>query len=392
MKLVVAGGTGRQGRGAIWYLLKQKDVAQIVVGARRLDKVKELVAGLGDKRLVAKFLDVHDIGNATEVFKGADVIVNCVYEGYRTDENYADLKLTTTEAALEAGVNYTELGGGPSAPEQLALSDEFKKKELLAIPGVGALTGLIQIMAAYGINKLARSDSIDAKSGGRDLVSPEEHSQPLAWGSSLGGATRFRYSVNSIYYEDGKLHYGPPRDKPEVFKFREPIGAVTIAQTPNAAVISLSRSFPDLKYISVKTGEDPDFCTKVIFFRGLGFFGKNPLNVQGQMVLPWEVLSALVEQLAPETKPADIRWETRVVVRGEKNGSEVEYHISSLSKEEKVARAGLRVAIAAVMVGRGQTKGKGVLMPEACIPPEQYLDELAHAGTEEIEITRKMRL
>lgn len=52
MKVVVAGATGKQGRGALWYLLKQKDVSQIVAAARRVDRVKELVARLGDERLM----------------------------------------------------------------------------------------------------------------------------------------------------------------------------------------------------------------------------------------------------------------------------------------------------------------------------------------------------
>jgi hypothetical protein len=41
------------------------------------------------------------------------------------------------------------------------------------------------------------------------------------------------------------------------------------------------------------------------------------------------------------------------------------------------------------MLARGQTKGKGVLMPEVCIPPELFLNAFANAGME-IEIVKKI--
>ncbi|GAI59501.1 unnamed protein product, partial [marine sediment metagenome] len=51
MKVVVTGVAGKQGGGTLWYLLKQKDISQIVAADIRVDKVEELVASLRDKRL-----------------------------------------------------------------------------------------------------------------------------------------------------------------------------------------------------------------------------------------------------------------------------------------------------------------------------------------------------
>jgi len=115
------------------------------------------------------------------------------------------------------------------------------------------------------------------------------------------------------------------------------------------------------------------------------------------MVLPWEVLMALIERLPPETEPGDVRSEKIVIVRGEEDGKEVEYTLSWARtdptglREQIVPSSGLCAAIAAVMLARGKTKGKGVLMPEVCIPPEQYLDEFAKIGMD-IEIMRKVKL
>jgi lysine 6-dehydrogenase len=380
--------------------LKQEDISQIVATARGVDRVRELVASLGDERLVAKFIDLSDIKCAAKVLKGADVVVNC---------SHVSVELPATKAALEAGVNYAGTVGRPPEPEQLALSDEFKRKGILAIPGIGGAAGLVQVMAAYAINKLDRTDSVDIKSGSRDLVPPEEHTRPLAWGPRVGGkgeinldypgldTVRGMYVKASVSYEDGELRWNQPRGNSEVFQFREPIGALTIAQSSGGAVVSLSRSFPGINRITYKTGGDPDQDRKKNFLRDLGFMDEKPINVQGQMVSPWEVLVTLLGQPPPETKPADIRDETRVIVRGEEAGKEVEYNISRLNidpdrfKEYIGLSTGLCSAIAAVMIGRGQIKAKGVLMPELCIPPDRFLDELASLGMD-IEITKTVKL
>jgi saccharopine dehydrogenase-like NADP-dependent oxidoreductase len=182
-----------------------------------------------------------------------------------------------------------------------------------------------------------------------------------------------------------------------LFTFRDPIGTLTVTQTPGSAVISLSRSFPNIRHISLKTGGNPDSDKKVNFIRDLGFFRKEPINVKGQTILPWDVFVALIDKLPAETGPSDIRSEARVIVCGKEAGKEVEYTISwirinnSGPREYIVSSSGLCAAIAAMMLARGQTKGKGVSMPELCIPPEQYLEELADEGME-IEIVRKVRL
>jgi saccharopine dehydrogenase-like NADP-dependent oxidoreductase len=210
-------------------------------------------------------------------------------------------------------------------------------------------------------------------------------------------STRFRYSVESVSYENRKLIYAAPRGNPESCIFRDPIGALTVTQSPGSAVISLSQSFPKIKHITLKTAGNPDFDKNVGLLRNLGFFGNTPINVKGEMVSPWDVLVALIGKLPPETKAPDIRSEARVVVRGEEAGKEVEYSISwlrigsSAAKVHIIASSGLCAAISAVMLGRGQTKGKGVLMPEVCIPPELFLNEFANAGME-IEIVKKMKV
>jgi hypothetical protein len=44
--------------------------------------------------------------------------------------------------------------------------------------------------------------------------------------------------------------------------------------------------------------------------------------------------------------------------------------------------------VAAVIMGRGQVKAKGVVEPELAIPPEQYLEDMVRFGFK-VEIAQK---
>lgn len=84
---------------------------------------------------------------------------------------------------------------------------------------------------------------------------------------------------------------------------------------------------------------------------------------------------------------------------GEKEGRKIEYRIKAVippNLHRKMIerccfgsyRAGICAAVAAVMIGRGQVKAKGVVEPELAIPPEEYLRELVKFGFN-IELTTK---
>ena len=409
MKIVLAGATGKPGRGALWYLLQQSDVSEVVIGARALERTEAIANQFLDRRLVPRAMDLLNVDGCVTAFRGADVVLNCAYEGYPTDENYVNLELLATQAAVQAHVNYVGVGGAPSVPEQLGLSDAFRAKGCLAVLQMGELTGSLQIMAAYAVNRLDRTDSIDIRYGERDLVPPEKHTRPLNWGPKPGekgktntsyiglGSTRYRYGYDSVTYENGALRWDPPRANLETFTFRDPIGSVPVAQSTGGAVVSLSQSYPHILSITRKTGSDPDFERKLTFLRDLGFFSTKPIDVQGQRISPWDVLMALLEQLPPETTPPDICSEAQIIVRGAEMDHAVEYVISwtrtrpDRIREDKVSTTGLSAAIVAVMLGRGQLKGAGIQMPELAVPPGPYLAEFVRAG-KEITITRKVIL
>jgi saccharopine dehydrogenase-like NADP-dependent oxidoreductase len=102
VKLAVTGASGIQGMSAMIYLLEQEDVKEIQVSDNsHMERLRERVDKLNDKRLILRQLDCTDQKTAVEAFKGCEVVINCAY----TPGRY----LNTMKAALEAGANYLDL-------------------------------------------------------------------------------------------------------------------------------------------------------------------------------------------------------------------------------------------------------------------------------------------
>ncbi len=396
MKIAVLGAAGVQGRGAIVYLLEQRDVSEILAVDIREDMLQEMLVRIDDKRLITKYLDLVDYEGSVRVFKGYDVILNSALTlGYY---------VKTTKAALEASANYLDLTTKGEREAQKALNEEFKRKGLVCVQDMGVAPGFTNIMAVYLMDKLDKTDTIDFKMITFDLVPPEEHTRPIRCPIPLGDLM-YLYSRPTYMYENGILNELEPRARPERFIFDEPIGTQIIAGVAHSEPVCLSNSFADrgISRISTKTSYGKDLDSKLVFLRDLGFANRNPIDVKGQRVIPFDVLQSLVDQLPPERKgEPDFIADLVTVATGEKDGKKVEYRMRAsipLSLHKKMKdkgcfgsyRAGVCAGVTAAIIGRGQVKIKGVVEPELAIPPEQYVKDLVKFGFH-IELSQKTLL
>lgn len=401
MKVAATGASGIQGMSAMIYLLEQDDVEEVQVSDNyHLDRLKERVDRLNDKRLIMRHLDCTDQKAASEAFKGYDVVVNCAF----TPGGY----VATTKAALEAGANYLDLTSLGEQPEQLKLSDEFENNGITAILSMGTGPGLTNIMAVYCMNRMDQVENIDYYWGIADVVPPGQHSRPLYWGFGFDGIMSL-IARPSLIYEDGRLQELEPRARPVVFPFKEPIGDLEVAGLAHPEPRMLSQSFPNagIKHIMFREGFDVDSSFKYHFLRDLGFNSNrtDPIDVKGVKVMPFDVLMSLCEQLPPEQKePPHHISEGNCVVQGWKDKQKIEMKImirtapGSEMHERYTSkgafgsyRSGICSAMAGVMMGRGLIEKKGVFEPELCVPSDLYIQEQAKVGME-VEITTKIVL
>lgn len=386
MKIAVTGASGIQGISAMIYLLEQPDVKEIFVSdAYHLDRLKERVARLNDKRLIFRPLDCTDETAATAAFKGYDVVLNCAMSRGKY--------IFTTRAALKAGCHYLDMTSLGEEPLQFALHDEFKKIGKTAVLDMGTAPGLSNVMAVYCMNKLDKTDSIDYAWGVIDIVPADQHTKPLYWGYGFDGIMGLM-SGPSIIYEDGQIKELEPRARPETYRFK--VGDHVIRGMPHREPKMLAESFPNagFKHIMYRQAFNEDLERKYAFLRDLGFASREPIDVKGVKVAPFDVLWELLERLPPEKKtPANIVSEGTCIARGVKDGKPMEIrlmirvdpfgemHKRYTSKgADGSYRTGISAAITAAMLGRGDIKMPGVYRPEICVPPEPYIRAQAQAG------------
>ena len=330
MKIVVTGGAGAMAFPAVIYLLEQNDVTEVLVTDMDKSRLDERIAKLNDSRVVGRELDLMDVETSAQVFSGFDVVYNCAYKTTCS---------AATKAALQAGVNYLDLGGFDKK-EQLSFSDDFDKKGIVGICGVGTASGMSNIMAAYGVQQLDKPESIKILDACVDIVPDTKHSRPLYWGFAIENIID-EFVDDCAYFDNGELKYVPALSYPEVVHFKPPAGPIKVATTVHSEPISLSETFKDrgLKHVCWKIGFEADFEDKMKFLRDLGLFKNEPIEMDGQKISPRALLLKLLHNQPEESNKApDFRGHMIVVVKGEKAGQKVEYTISEFATEALTLR------------------------------------------------------
>jgi lysine 6-dehydrogenase len=187
-------------------------------------------------------------------------------------------------------------------------------------------------------------------------------------------------------FQDGSWYAQQPLSGQEEILFPEPVGRANAVYSLHSECASFPVSFRDkgVRHVSFKIAFPGDFLAKLKFLVDLGFGSEEPVDVRGVKVSPREVLIRLLEAFpAEEVEPQDCDI-LRVVVTGVENGQRVEitnqvvvlpYRRWGISAN--ALDTGTPLAIAGVLLARGEITRRGVSGAELCVPPESFLRELA---------------
>jgi saccharopine dehydrogenase (NAD+, L-lysine-forming) len=156
------------------------------------------------------------------------------------------------------------------------------------------------------------------------------------------------------------------------------IGPSTIYPYPHPEQVTLPRHIP-LRRVTNKGSVLPAAyynLTRDLFQMGLG--SNEPLDVRGQKVVPRDFAMAYIirerERILKESAFGEQRGCVSVIVKGSKEGKAVEYRFHMVSTHQALGEGtGIPAAMGAILMQRGQVSGKGILPPEACINPLQFL-------------------
>jgi saccharopine dehydrogenase (NAD+, L-lysine forming) len=123
---------------------------------------------------------------------------------------------------------------------------------------------------------------------------------------------------------------------------------------------------PDAYYDMIK-----DICR-------LGLHTKDPLTVKGAEVAPYDFSMAFIlkerERILKETNFGTQRGCVKVVVAGRKGGKAKQYIFSMASEGQALGEGtGIPAAFGVALMHRGKVTKKGVLPPEGCVNPMDFI-------------------
>jgi lysine 6-dehydrogenase len=381
LEAVVLGGGGLTGRCTVRDLAAGGRFDRIRVADLDLDLATAAANATGSDRVTAERLDVRDPTGLAAVLKGADVCVNAVQYTFN---------LAVMDGCLAAGVPYLDFGGlFHTTRRQLAQNARFREAGLLAVPGLGQVPGVSNILAADATRDLDRVDSIVIRDGWRDLT-PNGPEIVFTWSPST---FLDEMILEAMVFEDGAYKPYPPMSGGEAFDFPPPVGRTTVYRTLHSepATIPESLGAKGLRHCEWKEGGPGIDLLRTMAKLGLG--SEAAVNVRGQPVVPREFLLALLkhEKLlgAPEGVVL-LDWEVcDLEIHGWQDGVAVERHAQArfpprpdwgfTATEYAVGVAG---SIGAQLIVEGAVTETGVVPPERCIPARPFRAALAARGIE----------
>jgi saccharopine dehydrogenase-like NADP-dependent oxidoreductase len=376
---------------AIVYDLADDEVSphvdEIVVADISEEKAKRAVEGARRftkrKKLDYARVDVRNVDETAELLRGADVVVNGIIYYYIPQ---------VMEAALKAGVHYTDLGSEvPILKKQFEFDEAYRRAGLLAIPGMGGCPGMINVAARYGVEQLDEVERVLLREGWVDFNDYDSLGIPLPVPYSLD-CILDEYMHPVEVWEDGRIKLVDPvrPEDREVIHFPPPVGTQELYYIEHPEVWTIGETFKHkgLRYVDYKLSYPRELYMKYKLLTDLGLTNDKPVRVGDVEIVPRDLLKMLVNETfkGKEIPPNDYDI-MRVIVEGKRDGRReritIDIHTEWNRKWGLTAQAvtvGTPTSITAQWMAKGLIKERGVKNPEEVIDPVPFFEELKKRG------------
>jgi lysine 6-dehydrogenase len=360
-------GAGRMGLGAVFDLARQPDVSQVTV-ADAVPERAQYVASVPESPIVVPVhLDVSDHAAVVALMRGHASAISCV--NYWYNEQLA-------RAAIEAGTNFCDLGGNNAVVDaELALDADARAAGVNVIPDCGLAPGMVAVLVAHAVARFQSPEEIHIRVGGL----PQSPKPPLDYQLvfSVEGLIN-EYVERARVIRDGRIAEVESMTEVEALEFPPPFGTMEAFQTSGGTSTLPETFLGRVRELDYKTIRYPGHCAKFKTMIDLGLCSSEPVEVDGRAVVPRRLLGDLLVRNLPADEPDIVL--VRVEVKGD--GRTLRYDIidrydAATGLSAMMRTTAFPAAIVALMMARGQIETKGALPQERCVPPEQFMQELA---------------
>ncbi len=368
-KITIIGGCGEVGRVAVKSLAALEYFSEVVIGDINIEKADRLVEEIGSKKVSAVRVDALDPESVKKAVKGSDVVLNTAGPFHR-------LVPTVLKGVIEAGVNYVDICDDVDVTVEILKMDEAARKAgVSAVIGLGSSPGATNMLARFAAdNLLDETDSIDiyhAHGGepfeGPGVIEHRLHCITMDIPMFLDGELRYV----KYFGEDGLALR-------EYFDFPV-LGKVLVCPYAHPEQVTLPKYIKCRQVTNKGTQLPEEYAAMIRDMARLGLASREPLEVKGRKITPWDFSVAYIirerDRILRETNFGPQRGCASVVVKGKKDGRYSEYRFHMASKTQAMGEGtAMPASVGAIIMLLGKIKEKGVMPPEACVNPLDFID------------------
>jgi saccharopine dehydrogenase-like NADP-dependent oxidoreductase len=368
-KVVVLGGCGAVGSVASKTLAAHEAVTQVLIADYNLEGAQELATTIGGGKVTAQFFNAEESESVKEVVRGADIVLNCVGPFYKTVK-------TVLGAVIEEGIDYVDVCDDVDVTlEILETDDQAKAAGVTALIGMGSSPGATNLLAKLAVEQLLdETDSIDIfhAHGGEPVEGP--------------GVIGHRFHCMSIdipMFLDGELKYVKYFEDDgialrQTFDFPVLGDGILLYPYPHPEQVTLPRYLKTKQVTNKGTVLPAEYYDLTRDMCRLGLADKEPLEVHGLTISPYDFAVAYIikrrNEILKKTNFGSQRGCCSVVARGKRHGEYREYRFHMASGSQALGEGtGIPAAIGVILMAQGKITEKGVMPPEACVNPFDFV-------------------
>lgn len=361
--------------------------SEIVLASRTKAKCDAIAAGVKERTgrtVETAQVNADNVAETTALIQRVkpDLVMNIALP-------YQDLHIM--DACLEAGVNYLDTANYEPPEEakfeykwQWAYQKKFQDRGLMALLGSGFDPGVTNVFCAYAqkhlLDEIHVLDIIDANAG--------DHGLPFA--------TNFNPEINlrevtarGRYWERGEWVETDPLSWKMSFDFPEGIGPKNCYLMYHEELESLVLNLKGIRRARFWMTFSDNYLNHLQVFKNVGLIGIEPVEFQGQSIVPIQFLARLLPDpasLGPRTKGKTC---IGCLMRGVKDGKPKTVYIYNICDHEAAYAelgsqaisytTGVPAMIGAMMMVTGRWNKPGVWNMEQ-LDPDPFLNEIGRYG------------
>jgi len=379
-------GVGSVGEVTARTVAGEPEVEQIVLADIDDKRVTEVAGKLPSGKAKALHLDVNDHEALVKALAEVDLVINGLIP---------EVNLDVMAACLEAGTNYLDMAaagprdvvGTADVDEELALDDEFKKKNLTALVFFGVDPGASDVFAR------ALYDQFDTVERLTVLDGDDSTAEGVDYAPSFSPTTMVEECLilPPHAFENGKMIRRQSLSKSFEFEFPAPVGKMKVWNVDHeeSQLMPIFLADKGLKDANFFIGLDEGWVNLLLVWQKLGFDHNKEIEFEGARFRP---LDLLVSRL-PKSVDLIGKMHGDVCVGtlaegtiGGKRTRRFMYQVTShdqayaqMGVQGTGLQTGVPAACGAIMIARDQVPGKGVFAPEQ-IDPEPFLKLMTEHG------------